>query len=284
MGERMRVYLDTSGWNALCDWGQRRSRKWTQGVEYLFSSCNLEEFANASPGRGRQLADYAWQVSNRTKLLDHLELTVEEVSAYQLQRETDWYDRTDAGFQPAWRALRTQGLNTVIRGAVQADTRRSKDAYREWFREGRRTFQPLFVAAEKVGLKRSWPEMQQELLEGPEMRQGLRTSLLDAGLLAALPNSAELEKVPWSSTPCTTCWYEYHIALYHLVSHDSKRLGKPDLGDQVDFRHAAYAGLADEFVTGDMRMHAILSTMLSGCRSRVTTPTEHIQELAGRSL
>ncbi|MCZ6688000.1 MAG: hypothetical protein O7H41_00145 [Planctomycetota bacterium] len=70
----MKVYLDTSAWNWLVDWSARRSRKRVLGPEYLFSSCNLDEFGLAGNIRSRDLAAFAWSITNRKRLQDHLDI------------------------------------------------------------------------------------------------------------------------------------------------------------------------------------------------------------------
>jgi hypothetical protein len=47
----------------------------------------------------------------------------------------------------------------------------------------------------------------------------------------------------------------------------------------VDFRHAAYAGIADQFVTADQRMRRILMEMVPSRRSSVLTFEEFIGTL-----
>ena len=274
----MRVYLDTSAWNAICDWSVGKSQKWVRGPEYLFSACNLDEFSLADAFRSRQLAAYAWRASNRRKLLDHLELSVAEIAAYQTGTGLDFYDDRDRTFIPAWRAMRTSGLTMEMRTALGLELEAAKAEYRDWFRLGRETFNPLFASFAKLGLERSWPDLLGELKAGPEMRDGLRQSLTDAGLLRRIPRPSDLEDVPWAAIPCTSCWMEYHTAMYYLASFGSKRLGRPDKGDQVDFRHACYAGMVDLFVTGDTRMHEILQTMIPSRIAKVLTAQEYIDE------
>lgn len=276
----MLVYLDTSAWNALLDWSVGKSRKWLQGPEYLFSSCNLDEFSLASTARSRELAAYSWRLSNRQKLLDHLELSVAEVVAFQRDSALDFYDHRDWTFELAWRAMRTTGLTREMRQAMTAQLDTAKAEYRDWFRLGREVFNPLFAKYAKYQLNRTWPELLEELKAETDMRDGLRISLEDAGLLKMLPEPSRLDRVPWVAIPCTSCWLEYHMAMYYLASFDSKRLGRPDKGDQVDFRHAAYAGIADVYVTGDKRMHEILDTMIPSRRARVLLVPDYIDEMS----
>jgi len=281
----LRVYFDTSAWNVVCDWAVGKSHKWIEGPEYLFSSCNLDEFSIASTSRARELAAYAWRISSRRKLLDHLELSVAEIAAFQNGVGVATYDDArDRTFTPAWRAMRTSGLTNEMRDALAADIDAAKSEYRDWFRFGRETFHPFFSSASKLGVARSWPDLLAELQSGPEMRAGLRQSLTDAGLLRRIPRPNELEDVPWTAIPCTSCWLEYHTAMYYLAAFDSKRLGRPDKGDQVDFRHACYAGMADIFVTGDRRMHAILEDMIPSRRARLLTAQEYLDEAARQPL
>ena len=111
LDDSTRVYLDTSAWNSLCDWSSGRSMKWLAGPEYLFSSCNLDEFSLAKSARAQELAEFAWRLSSRRRrLLDFIELTAAELASRRTGRAVTYFDSSDRGFRPAWAAMRDQGI------------------------------------------------------------------------------------------------------------------------------------------------------------------------------
>ena len=63
------------------------------------------------------------------------------------------------------------------------------------------------------------------------------------------------------------------VPTYARVDRDAR----PDFGDQVDFRHACYAGVADLFVSNDGRMREILTTMVVDRRAEVLSPDEFLR-------
>jgi hypothetical protein len=272
------VYLDTSAWNALADWSAVRGPKPLCGSEYLFSSCNLDEFSLASALRSKELASFAWRLSNRRKLLDHVELTVAEITAFQRGVDVCYYDRADRGFMPAWTAMRTKGLNDAMRAGHAAHSAQTKASYRDYLREGRDIFGPIFRQAAELGRAQDWATVFADLEQGSEIHDMLISVLAGEDLLRRLPDRSRLSDIPYDALPGTACWVQYHIALYYVAAFESRRLGRPDLGDQVDYRHACYAGVSDVFVTGDVRMHEILSTMVRSCRARVLSPREFLDE------
>ena len=77
----MQVYLDTNAWNRIAAWGARRSRRRFEGLDILFSSVNLDEIAAGSYHHSREVAGFAWHVSNRQQVADHILLTFREIEA-----------------------------------------------------------------------------------------------------------------------------------------------------------------------------------------------------------
>lgn len=275
------VYLDTSAWNTFCDWTSRRSLKWFSGPEYLFSSCNLDEFSLAPPARSKELASLAWRMSNRKKLLDHIELTATEVAAHRGGRAADYFDGRDKGFPVAWAAMRRTGGDTPMREAMRASMESGKQEYRVHLQLMRDTLGPFFRAAAVHGVSREWPDLLDEMSSEPEIREMLVGVLGEPGLGSQTANIAALSHIDYRVLPGTACWVQYHLALTFLAAQKTGRLARPDKGDQVDFRHACYSGIAEVFVTGDKRMHEVLSTMVPACRARVLSPDAFLEIAVG---
>ena len=261
----MRIYLDTSAWGRVCD--ARLSRHLFDGHEVLFSSCNLDEFAVAPLERARELAQQAWRLSNRKKLHDHIEIMREEVRAYQLGTELTEFAE-EPGFNRAWLQTRTTGPPSNMAMALREFSDGAKRVFRDDLRYERTVFRPLFEELERGGLQQEWPAFIAELRSERRIGLMIKEILRIEGFDQAVPNPELIHEIPYLNLPGTTATVEYLLALRFLAAKASGKLGKPDFGDQVDCRHACYAGLADLFVTQDQRMREILTTMVT-TRARI---------------
>lgn len=275
------VYLDTSAWNALCDWSAHRSKKWLEGPVYLFSSCNLDEFSLAPSARAQELAAFAWRLSDRRKLLDFVEVTAAELASCRSGRPVDYFDSKDRGFALAWAAMRDHGVGAKMREAMQASAGESKDDYMGHLKATRELLSPFFRAAAERGISRDWSDVLLEMEGESDIRGMIASALSEPGLPSRSANLATLANVGYRELPGTACWVQYHLALSFLAAQRTGKLSKPDSGDQADFRHGCYAGIADVFVTRDSRMLEVLTTMVPSCRARVVTPESLLDGAAG---
>jgi len=230
--------------------------------------------------RAQELAAFAWRISNRKKLLDHLELTTEEVAAYQSGREAAIFDQ-DRGFFMAWEAMRKGGTPEVVRQGVAAGMETTKRSYREHLRSVRSLFHEPFRVFEEVGHSRGWDGLLAELETGPEIPGMIRAAVDQSGRARRIPDVAAVANLQYDVLPGTACWIQYYIALSYLATFGSGKTSKPDMGDQVDFRHAAYAGICDVFVTGDRKMREVLQEYVPACRARVLAPHTYLDEMTG---
>ena len=155
----------------------------------------------------------------------------------------------------------------------------AKQDFREWLQHERRVFRPAFRAYEGLGLQKHWSELLSELEDEGFIRDHI-AQMLD---MVARPDLGtvvrEWEPHKYRSMDGTACWVQYYMALSFLAAYQDGIHAKPDLGDQVDFRHATYAGLAHEFVTADERMLTVLRTMVPACKSAVLTFDEFAASL-----
>jgi hypothetical protein len=74
------------------------------------------------------------------------------------------------------------------------------------------------------------------------------------------------------------------LALGFTASFEGGATSKPDYGDQVDFRHAAYAGAVDVFVTEDRKMAELLSSKLCDARAKIVHVEEFLTRLRAGDL
>ena len=99
----------------------------------------------------------------------------------------------------------------------------------------------------------------------------------------AIPDPNGVAEIPIDRLPCTYSWIQFYFALLYRVSVLSRGKGRPRSSDQVDFRHACYAGLADVFVTDDGGMFETLSEMVTVKKAEVLRPGDYTSKfgLAG---
>jgi hypothetical protein len=273
----MRVYLDTSGWSAAHDVRGGVPLR-DIGREFLFSSCNLDEMALAEFSRARALAQFAWLSSNKLKLKDHLELAAAEIRSLHGELDDSDLFENDVGFMRAWEQIRSSGVPAPIQDAVRRTLTRIKKQFREHLRDTRDLFRPLFDGLESRGFQRSWPELLNEMVSDGSIMRMVEGLLAAEGLLRAVPSAIDLRRVSLTRLPATASWTECYIALSYLATQNEGRVSRPDFGDQVDFRHACYAGVADVFVTGDVRFKEILDRYVVHKRAEIVTPDEFFAE------
>lgn len=270
------VYFDTSAWNFFYDWLSRKSKKYIRGPEYLFSSCNLDEFAMSGQNRARELASFAWNLSNRKKLLDHVEFTFNEIVNYQLGNQISGIYDEDPPFHESWRIMRKGSISSELKRNLKELSRFSKGVYRDQLRSDRDIFKPIFESAKSLGFQKTWPELLREMEHEGYIGALIINLLEQEGYISQIPEPNSIGKIPYRELPCTAAWIQYYLSLFHLASFEKGKLSKPDLGDQVDFRHACYAGLADIFVTDDQRMFTVLTDMVETKRAGIIKPEEYI--------
>ncbi len=277
----MKVYMDTSGWNALYDATGGTLPSELTDREYLFSSCNLDEFCLSGSDRARELADFAWRLSNQRKLLDHVELTALEIACYQSGTRPESLFDEDPRFMEVWEHVRRNGVPPALQEQLRASMQTSKQEFRSRLRITRDLFRTVFQKFADLGLEKNWPDVLRELNAEGLVTKMLHELLEHEGLLHMLPEPGSLDQVPLEELPGTACCLEYYVALSFLAATQSGRQARPDIGDQVDFRHACYAGVADLFVTGDDRMHHVLSTMVVHRRAQVAGPEALLSNFGG---
>lgn len=286
MSERSRrptVYLETSAFNSVFDAMRNRSRA-TKALateyEILFSSCNLDEFGGAKRYRAVELASFAWKATNRQKLLDHIEIMATEIDRHLASGAppADYVDRSDPGFPTAWQMMRENTTPELAEKAVQAYMRTAKEAFRDHGAVARRVFSSARKNHGDLGhLTPDWPVFLKELEEDAFPQQVMVQQLIEVCPEVRLKASAdEIMNVDYRLLPSTAVGLQYFFALEYRASFESGRQNSPDLGDQVDVRHAYYAGIADYFVSDDRNCRRILSEDVEVRTSEVLSATEFL--------
>ena len=270
------VYMDTSALNAVYDKFRlgRIGARSLRAFEFLVTSCQLDEILRSDLRRAADLAQFLWRYSNRQKLLDHVEIHACELEAAFMGRsltKADYLDPTDIGFRVAWNAVRRGQTPGVVKAEADDGIESAKSDFRDGLRERRAMFARAAAIGPCIGSVSSWRKVLRELrtegwigeliwkslAEDPLTRVGER---FDRGAVVA---------IDYRELPCTAVGLEYYLALQYLAALGTGDVARPERGDQVDFRHAYYAGLSDVFVTSDRRMRLILSDYVQADRAEI---------------
>lgn len=269
--DSVKIYLDTIAWNQLYDLTSGGSLKHLEGPEYFFSSCNLDEFCLSESDRAKNLAKFAWDLSNKKKLLDHVEFTIAELRGYPDNNSLSPFDN-DQAFMNAWAHIREFGVPDAVHALHEQQSKKVKREFRQFLRSTRVVFRPVFEQFKAVGIEEHWTSVLQAMSDEGHIGQFLTDLIRQEGLIHLLPKPASVIDTPYAKLPATASWVEYYVALSFLAGQESDKHAKPDYGDQVDFRHACYAGIVDLFVTADSRMAHVLANMVVHKRAEVVDP------------
>ena len=250
-----------------------------QGPEYLISDCNLDQFASASHHVAKNLATLAWRLTNQKRLADHVELIIEEVTAYQERRPVRSVYKPHPGFEIAWTTVRTTGAPVEMKALADETIRGAKREFRQHLRAERATLLPLFQAYESIGLQKTWPEMLSELEDEGYIGAYLREFVRHFDVPHNIPNPHRIAEIPYRELPATAAGTQYYMALSFRAAYETGRSAKPDYDDQTDFRHAYYAGVADVFVCEDRKMREILQEYVVTKNADVVTWADFLSRM-----
>jgi len=260
--DRFKIYLDTSAYNFLLKSYPTRkiSRLIRNKFEVLFSSCNLDEFGIAGTPYSSILATFAWEITNQKKLLDHIELMVGEILLELKKIEClSYYDETDIGFIPAWISMKDKLLPEIINQSTSNDMYYAKTIFKDFEMNMRKTFHTFNIIEKKDSLRR-WQLDLKEIERQKGFNNFLVTHLYNYYEdIRDLVTIEELLRINYKKLKATAVGLQYYFALGFIHTHLTGKHSKPDFGDQIDFRHAYYAGIVDYFVTSDRQMLDILN-------------------------
>ena len=271
--------MDTSAWNALARWQQRRSLRSIKGPEYLISDCNLDQFAAASHYVAKDLATLAWRLTNRRRLADHVELMIEEITAYEDRRPIRSIYKEHPGFELAWNTIRTSGAPREMKALADDAIRDAKRQFRDHLRAERSTFFSFFQGFESLGFKKPWAEMLDELEREGYIGQYLENIVRHFDVPHSIRAPSKIHEIPYRELPATAAGTQYYMALSFRAAYEKGKNAKPDYDDQTDFRHAYYAGVADVFVCEDRKMKETLEEYVVTKQSVIVTLAEFLSRM-----
>ena len=163
--------------------------------------------------------------------------------------------------------MRKIGISSELKDRLKEISRFSKGEYRDQLRSDRDVFKPIFKFAETFGVHKLWPDLFKEMEDEGYISLLIKNLLEQEGYAIEIPKPDLIDKVPYRYIACAAAWIEYYLAIFYLAFFEKGKIAKTDFGDQIDFRHACYAGLANIFVNGDQRMFSVLADMVETKRS-----------------
>lgn len=259
---KLQIYLDTSAYNFLLKSYPTRkiSRLIRKKCEVLFSSCNLDEFGLAESPYSSILATFAWEITNQRKLLDHIELMFREI-LLELKKIKyhSYYDEADIGFIPTWISMKDKLLPEIINESASNDMYFAKTIFKDFEMNIRKSFHSFNTVEKQDSLKR-WQHDLKEIERQRGFNQFLITNLYNySAEVRDVVTIEELLRIDYKKLKATAVGLQYYFALVFIHTHLPGKHSKPNFGDQIDFRHAFYAGIVDYFVTSDRQMLDILN-------------------------
>lgn len=282
---KSKVYLDTSAYNfILLNYSiDELSHIICDKYEVCFSSCNLDEFGLCEPDISSRLATFAWQVSNKKKLLDHIDLIIHEMLFYLGKvKHLDYFDENDAGFFMAWEAMRDKTVPADFIEFTKEMAKEIKQGFKERARDMRKFFNPYlqdidFDRTELVKLY--WSKILSDM-----EKEGWIQNFFINNLYEYIPEFSEvisldeLLTIDYRKLTGTAPGIQYYFALQYVQCFQSGLLSKPDMGDQADVRHTFYAGIMDYFVSNDKRMIEIFNDYIFAECAIVIDPNDFIND------
>ena len=271
------VYLDTSAINDLGVDLHLIAK--TGQFEFLVSSCQIDELACADPARQILLTKLTWEVTNKQKLLEHIPIMYAETAAElgirpRLRRLEDYYDQ-DPLFLSSWRAVTTGLLPAQFMDHYREFVLAFKEGYRRWSNQDSEILRPVVNRLKRTGAPPpSWQDFLAETEAEGWFNEFIYVNLSLYPQFARFLVREDVLHIDYRRLRCTSVGLQYYLASQWLDIFGEGKHARITRGDQVDVRHAFYAGLADCFVTGDTKMRNILAHMVPGNRAKILQPQE----------
>ena len=257
------AYFDANALNLFSDQFRGRSKRPFDSYESPLSWPLIDEIeCNNSFARTIDLADFAWQVSNRKVFL-----TVNDLVALELQSVlgntglsfSHYYD-SDQSYLNALNEARKGITSNQTRELLKSTISAQKQKIQKW-EQGQREKWALHFGGDKP-LPNDWSQFC-SLLHREKYFNQVLYGMVDTYGLSNRFHRDDIMSLDHRSLPALSIGIEFYVALQFLIGSQSKKLGKPDRGDLPDMQHAFYAGLCKYFVTDDARVKYILSSLLN---------------------
>ena len=262
MDQKLKVYFDANALNFFCDEFRGKSRKPFRDYEIPLSWPLVDEIeCNSSFARTIDLADFAWDVSNRKVFLtvrDLVALEIESLLANKVLSISNYFD-SDQSYLIALNEARTGRTPNQTRNALRSAISEQKKRIQNWEQMQRGKWSSRFGPGKL--LSNDWNEFSSLLFQERYFNEVLY-GMVEAYDLSNRFGREDIMNLDHKSLPSLSIGIEFYVALQFLIDSQSKKLGRPDRGDLPDMQHTFYVALCDYFVTDDPRVRHILLTLI----------------------
>lgn len=273
----MLVYLDTSSINRIFEeLNKRISLKSLKNHTYALSSCQIDEIGlNRSAEFKSQLADLIFNISDKKKLKDHIEIMALEVLFILGKiKNLSYIDPRFEFYNQVIKQIIKKRITDEMQKYLEYQMISAKKLYREEENLMRQIFKPFFGLAASLGYKKSFKIIFNEMLE-----EGLINDFLYKTLELEKDNlnydfnniKNEIYKLDLKKLKCTYVGIQSKIAYSYLSCFEKGKISKLKDSDQIDVRHLFYLNYAEVFVTGDEKMLEVSKNMVEGINAQVVT-------------
>ncbi|MHB8277395.1 MAG: hypothetical protein ACYDIA_07055 [Candidatus Humimicrobiaceae bacterium] len=273
----MVVYLDTSSINRISEeLNKRIGLKSLKNHTYALSSCQIDEIGlNRSAEFKSQLADLVFNISDKKKLKDHIEIMASEVLFILGKiKNLSYIDPRFEFYNQIIKQIIKKRITDEMQKYLEDQMISAKKLYREEENLMRQTFKPFFGLAASLGYKKDFKTIFTEMIN-----EGLINDFLYKTLEFEKDNLGydfsiikdEIYNLDLKKLNCSYIGIQGKIAYSYLSCFEQGKISKLKDSDQIDVRHLFYLNYADIFVTDDEKMLEVSNNMIEGVTSKVVT-------------
>jgi len=273
----MLVYLDTSSINRISEeLNKRVSLKSLKNHTYALSSCQIDEIGlNRSAEFKSQLADLVFNISDKKKLKDHIEIMASEALFILGKiKNLSYIDPRFEFYNQIIKQIIKKRITDEMQKYLEYQMISAKKLYREEENLMRQIFKPFFGLAAFLGYKKDFKVIFSEMVKEGYVNDFLYKTLefekdnlgYDFSIIKDEIYNLDLKKLN-----CSYTGIQGKIAYSYLSCFEQGKISKLKDSDQIDVRHLFYLNYAEIFVTDDEKMLEVSNNMIGGITSKVVT-------------
>lgn len=276
------VYLDTISINKLYEELYKKLSS-SDLKRYIFalSSCQVDELCSIRSAELRsQLIQFLFNISDKKKLKDHIEIMASETLAHLgIEKEITYFDPKFQEYNQLLKLHIKKRVPDLFQANYYKGIEYAKKLFRFEENQLRLTFKPFFDLCSDIGLKKEFKVIYQEM-----EKEGLVNNFLFESLNFEKEQlcfdfkkiKEDILKMDLSKLNCTFVGLQFKIAYTYLSCFEKGKISQLKDSDQIDVRHIFYLNYANIFVTDDTKIEEAAKNMVVGIKSEVITTDEFI--------
>ena len=240
------------------------------------TSCQIDEIGlNRSAEFKSQLADLIFNISDKKKLLDHIEIMASEVLFILGKiKSLSYIDPRFEFYNQIIKQIIKKRITDEMQKYLEGQMISAKKLYREEENLIRQIFKPFFGLASYLGCKKDFKSIFTEMIN-----EGLINDFLYKTLEFEKDNLGfdfsiikdEIYNLDLKKLNCSYIGIQGKIAYSYLSCFEQGNISKLKDSDQIDIRHLFYLNYAEIFVTDDKKMLEVSKNMIEGITSVVVS-------------